>query len=306
MIKKLLLLAAVVGFTFSASQAQDRKALRLNEVMVTNTNSITDDYGQHPAWIELFNSNFGPVNIRGMYLTTDKNQPKMYSIPVGDELTEIGKRQHVVFFADSMPNRGTFHTSFKIKPGQTIYLYDADGISLIDEVTIPEEILADQSFARTQDGNGEWKIRKGTEADNDYITPSSANIIRDANHKIEDFKKMDENGFAMTIMAMCIVFSSLLVLCLCFYGIGKIGSAISKVNKMRSQGKVPTDLGSVRETEHDSGEEIAAIIMALHEHFDAHDLESAILTINKVKRAYSPWSSKIYNLRQTPPTPTRK
>ena len=52
--------------------------------------------------------------------------------------------------------------------------------------------------------------------------------------------------------------------------------------------------------EHDSGEEIAAIVMAIHEHFNAHDTESTILTINKVKRAYSPWSSKIYNLRTLP------
>ena len=40
--------------------------------------------------------------------------------------------------------------------------------------------------------------------------------------------------------------------------------------------------------------------MAIHEHFNAHDTESTILTINKVKRAYSPWSSKIYNLRTLP------
>ena len=50
-----------------------------------------------------------------------------------------------------------------------------------------------------------------------------------------------------------------------------------------------------------SGEEAAAIAMALHEFMnDAHDVEDMILTINKVKRTYSPWSSKIYTLRQTP------
>ena len=49
------------------------------------------------------------------------------------------------------------------------------------------------------------------------------------------------------------------------------------------------------------GEEAAAIAMALHEFMnDAHDVEDMILTINKVKRTYSPWSSKIYTLRQTP------
>ena len=50
----------------------------------------------------------------------------------------------------------------------------------------------------------------------------------------------------------------------------------------------------------DSGEVIAAISAALAEHLDAHDRESTILTINKVRRAYSPWSSKIYSLRELP------
>ena len=50
----------------------------------------------------------------------------------------------------------------------------------------------------------------------------------------------------------------------------------------------------------DSGEVIAAIAMALHDHLDTHDRENTVLTINKVKRAYSPWSSKIYGLRELP------
>ena len=31
-----------------------------------------------------------------------------------------------------------------------------------------------------------------------------------------------------------------------------------------------------------------------------HDVEETILTITRVKRSYSPWSSKIYTLRETP------
>ena len=130
-----------------------------------------------------------------------------------------------------------------------------------------------------------------------YITPSSANIIKDTNHKIEEFATRDGNGFGMTVMAMCIVFTALLVLCLSFYAIGKIGSAVSRMNKMRAHGVDKEEKATV---EHDSGEEIAAIIMALHEHLNTHDAESTILTINKVKRAYSPWSSKIYGLREVP------
>ena len=37
--------------------------------------------------------------------------------------------------------------------------------------------------------------------------------------------------------------------------------------------------------------------MAMHLYFDAHDEEPHIITIQEVERRYSPWSSKIYNVR---------
>ena len=43
------------------------------------------------------------------------------------------------------------------------------------------------------------------------------------------------------------------------------------------------------------------IAMAMHEmQSDVHDVEDTVLTITRVKRSYSPWSSKIYTLRETP------
>lgn len=290
-----LIFAALALF----ASAQSRQALRINEVMVVNDSSMVDEYGNHVAWIELFNSNFAPLQISSIYLTNDKYQPKKYPVPLGDVNTKIPKRQHVVFFADGEPNRGTFHTNFTLVPGQDnwIGIYDADGTTLIDEVVVPASLLPNQSWARTADGEGEWAVRTGGEED--YITPSSANIIKDTNNKIDLFAEQDENGFGMTIMAMCIVFTALLLLCLSFYAIGKIGAAVSKMNKMRAHGVTKDDADESVKA-HDSGEEIAAIVMALNEHLNAHDSENTILTINKVKRAYSPWSSKIYGLREVP------
>lgn len=299
---RLIKIAAIalcaLGFSVGAD-AQSRQALRINEVMVVNDSSIVDDYGRKSAWIELFNANFAPLEISSVYLTTDPENPKMYPVPLDDVNTEIPTRQHVVFFADGEPNRGTFHTSFRLEPGQDnwIGIYDADGNTLIDEVLVPASLQPNQSYARSIDGEGEWQVRDGSQEA--YITPSSANVIRDTNDKIALFADRDENGFGMTIMAMAIVFSALLLLCLCFYAIGKIGGAVSRINKMRAHGVDKSDADETIKS-HDSGEEIAAIAMALYEHFNTHDTENTILTINKVKRAYSPWSSKIYGLREVP------
>ncbi len=303
---------ALAAMCAPAAQAQTRQQLKINEVMVENYTSIVDDYGERHGWIELFNGNFAPLEISTMFLTTDTSATarangQWYPIPLGDVNTRIPKRQHVVFFADGQPNKGTFHTSFTLTPGiaNTIYLLDTNG-TIIDSVTVPANLCADQSYARKQDGivsaDGQpaeyaWEIRLGT--DESYITPSSANIIQDQNDKIALFAEKDKNGFAMTLMAMGIVFTALLVLCLCFYAIGKAGEAVARMNKRRAHGISKDSVDSL-ETAHDSGEEIAAVVMALHEHFNAHDTESTILTINKVKRAYSPWSSKIYGLRVVP------
>ena len=296
----LLLMAALVGGSLSLS-AQARRALKISEVMVENTTNFVDDFGQRHGWIELFNAAHAPLEISSVYITDDPSNPTKYPVPLGDVNTKMPKRQHVVFWADGNPSHGTFHLNFKLTPGKDnwIGIYEADGQTLIDSVTVPASLAANQTYARKADGEGEgveaWEVRND-EGDL-YVTPSSNNIIRDTNNKVDMFRENDENGVAMAIMAMAIVFSALLVLAICFYIISKIGARKMRQSKAEAQG---IDTTVEDHPEHDSGEEIAAIVMALHQHLDAHDNESTILTINKVKRAYSPWSSKIYSLRELP------
>jgi len=46
-----------------------------------------------------------------------------------------------------------------------------------------------------------------------------------------------------------------------------------------------------------SGEVNAAIAMALYQYLnELHDVESGVITIKRVSRNYSPWSSKLYNM----------
>lgn len=300
--RKLLVLAlVVVAAGVSLCNAQGRTgSLFINEVMVQNDSNLVDDFGQRSGWIELYNAKFAPLEISSVYITNDRNNPTKYAIPLGDVNTKMPKRQHVVFFADNMPSRGTFHTSFVLEPGKDnwIGLYDSDKITLIDSVLVPASLPAGASYARTSDASDTWTIRRDSGAEGDYITPSSSNVIRDTNPKIETFAIRDSHGFAMTIMAMCVVFSALALLCICFMIISSINQRAAKKESVIAE----TAAESPHESQsQDSNQEvIAAIAMALHDHFDAHDRESAVLTINKVKRAYSPWSSKIYNMRHLP------
>lgn len=305
--KKTITLVVALLCCSLATLAQGRHSLRINEVMVVNDSSIIDDYGCHTAWIELFNTQFAPLEISSVYLTTDPKQPRMYPVPIGDVNTRIPKRQHVVFYADGKPTRGTFHTNFTLVPGQDnwIGIYDADGVSLIDSVTIPACVPANASFARTVDGEGAWEVRDGS-TEQLYVTPSSNNVIKAENPKVIQFSENDKNGFGLTIMAMCIVFSALLLLCICFYIVSNIAKKRSTKRTLASKGLTKADVPKSERPDSTAGEVIAAIAMALHDYLEAHDQESTILTIKKLRRAYSPWSSKIYGLRETPQRPQHR
>lgn len=321
----IVLLMAVCGNMYG----QGAKSLVINEVLTANTDGYQDDYGQCNAWIEIFNTSFATVDIRNCYLTNDKRVlnknlsveervSMMYPIPKGDILTKIHPRQHLLFWADGMPQRGTFHLSFKLDPTKEnwIALYDANGTTLLDQITIP--VLApNTSYALIEDGlrflyedkdwanapmsqlQSKWELKEGSNGK--YVTPSTNNVTLDKNEKIDKFRKYDPIGIGMAIMAMFVVFSGLVLLYVSFRIVGAIGTKLAKRNAMKAHGITDKKEAKEKAIGTESGEVFAAIAMALHEYQDnVHDIEDTILTINKVKRNYSPWSSKIYTLRQTP------
>lgn len=118
--------------------------------------------------------------------------------------------------------------------------------------------------------------------------------------KAHNAAENDKYGGAITIIAMCIVIGALIVLSILFLCFGKISTAVISSKKRKAHG-VTVETSEEHHDELDSGEVIAAIGMALAEHFgQGHDMEDTILTIKRMKKSYSPWNSKIYNMRQTP------
>ncbi|MDE7412217.1 MAG: OadG family protein [Muribaculaceae bacterium] len=127
---------------------------------------------------------------------------------------------------------------------------------------------------------------------------SSTKMTRE--EKARNAKENDSTGGAITIIAMSIVIGALVVLSLLFMIFGKISSRIMTRKKKEAHG-VDEHTAEDHHDEADSGEVIAAIGLALAEHFgQGHDMEDTILTIKRMRKAYSPWNSKIYNLRNLP------
>lgn len=293
----LFLFTAVLLFSGCSSKLKN-PAWIINEVMVLNESSYMDDYGQRNGWIEIYNNTARTQDLGGRYLTNDPNNPKKYPIPRGDVLTKIPPHQHALFWADNEPFNGTFHVSFKLDPTKENYiaLYDNDGKTLLDEIVIPAGILADQTYGYIQDG-----IKYDAEGNIlatrlERVTPSSNNAILEENPKVVNLQETDAWGGMLTITSMMVVFFALIALYLFFKLSGNIAKRMSE-RKVAQSGT----LSAVRSHTHLSGEVLAAISAAIHEmREDEHDLESTILTIQHVKRNYSPWSSKLQSLRQLP------
>ena len=73
------------------------------------------------------------------------------------------------------------------------------------------------------------------------------------------------------------------------------------LRRARAAQKVQESEKKIVTTESTSGEVNAAIAMALFLYSEQlHDIEDPIITMSKVSRTYSPWSSKIYGLRKSP------
>ena len=298
----LLSLAMILGLT-SCEEKEVNTKLILNEVLIENQTNFQDDYGVHSAWIEVFNQSYSSANLAA-YLLKVSNQPgdtATYFIPKGDVLTIVKPRQHALFWADGQPNRGTFHTNF-VMDGSTdtwVGLFDS-GKNLVDQIVIPANTLqADQSYARVSDASKEWEV-KGAVADK-YVTPSTNNKTLDSNAKMEKFQQHDKAGIGMSITAMSVVFFGLILLYISFRLIGKFAVSLRRKNAMEAKDVTCKQEAKDMKLGEAPGEVIAAISLAMHEmQSDVHDVEDTVLTITRVKRSYSPWSSKIYTLREIP------
>ena len=297
-----LSLLLLIGFTSCTEQKSNSK-LVINEVLVDNQTNFQDDYGVHSGRIEIFNKAYSTADLAGCLLkvSSQPGDTVTYFIPKGDVLTSIKPRQHTLFWADGNPRRGTFHTNFVLSKTNAnwIGLYDS-GKKLLDQVVVPAGILAaNQSYARVGDASAEWEV-KGASADK-YVTPSTNNQTIESNPKMDKFEQHDPVGIGMAISAMSVVFLGLILLYICFKLIGKAAIKLRKRNAMIAHNITDKQEAKEKKLGEAPGEVIAAISMALHEAQGAdHDVEETILTISRVKRSYSPWSSKIYTLRETP------
>lgn len=105
-----------------------------------------------------------------------------------------------------------------------------------------------------------------------------------------DFANVSNFSVTVAVVGYLIVFSALVLLFFVFNAMPKFINLKAR-QRMKKEGKCDDC-----EVMHVEGDVNAAISMALYLYLnEIHDEESDVITIKRVSKQYTPWSSKIYS-----------
>ena len=139
-----------------------------------------------------------------------------------------------------------------------------------------------------------------------HTTPGSNNVVKDKNEKIDRLQEADPNGFVMTITAMLVVFSGLLILFLAYKLVGIVAMRIegrqeSLRDRLHNRLEKRLDQKPAEETSMTEDPLVAvAISLALTSELEIGGGEApGRLTIQPRTLPYTPWSDKSQMMRPT-------
>jgi len=298
---KRILLSIAALLSAVVLRAQNVSDLIIAEVMAEpDSAGIVDDYGRRWGWIELYNTSMGTVRFGGCFLTDDPSNLRKSLIPKSDLSTQLGPRQSCVFYASGRTHDGSFYTDFTLAPGKTVYLVSNDGRTIIDQLTIPEDLPVGKSVARVPNDP------KGLTFDTVWPrdpSPRAANVDPTAASKSDQMAQRDPHGWILSLVSVSVVFSALAILWFFFWLLferpakrkaaasrkeipgqaGYDGSA-AKESRKKAQGTPDGEVAAAIALALDmeqGGDTYAAIALALHLYLagSAHDAESFVLTL---------------------------
>jgi len=297
--------AALLLFSAVAS-AQNVSDLIIAEVVADpDSTGLVDEYGQREGWIEIFNKSQGTVNFGGCFVSDDIDNLKKSQIPKGDLRTKLGGRQSTILFGSGDARKGTFHLDFKIEKGSTIYLVSNDGRTIIDQIEVPATLATGMSNSKLA---VDLKGLKWDKVDQLQPSPYSQNGKFNEKTKAQKMAETDPHGWILSVTAVSVVFSALIILFLIYtlsgaFFSGKFKREPKPKKTALKSGDINPEVAAAiaMAIDKEFGSEVyAAIGLALDQYFNdtVHDQESFILTIKPSEQ--TGWSNKSLNFRKRP------
>ena len=182
--------------------------LVVNELMASNSVTVTDDNGDYEDWFELYNNSDVTLSLDNLYATDSSTNLLKWAFPAG--LT-IAPGAYLIVWADSDLTESGIHADFKFSAGgENCILSYPDG-TIVDSVTFGAQ-TTDLSYARIPNGTGDFVIQGATfNANNEslsvdnfndfnnslvvYPNPTSSVLnVSNANYAIESIQVINLQG----------------------------------------------------------------------------------------------------------------
>lgn len=157
----LLAVSAAQYFPATAVVNAASQDIYINEVCSQNKSCLTDSYGKHADWIEIYNAGSSAADISGYGLSDKKDIPLKWTFPSG---TSVPAKGYLVVIASENETSGSeLHTGFSLsKNGETLVMSTPDG-TVFQEVNVPV-LGEDDTYGRTPDGSTVLEIMPPTPA----------------------------------------------------------------------------------------------------------------------------------------------
>ena len=154
----------------SGAIAQDEVPLAIIEFMASNSSFLPDPQGEYDDWAEIHNASHRSIDVAGMYLTDDADDPTKWQLPLDrPSVTTISAAGYLVIWADGDTDAEGLHAGFRLDvTGGELHLFDVDGTTLIDAAEYGRQ-SPDISYGRYPDATGDWRFMG-------FATPGMPNI----------------------------------------------------------------------------------------------------------------------------------
>lgn len=126
--------------------------VRVNEVSAAN-GIFANDYWKRDDWVELYNTTDAEIDVEGMYLSDNPDNPTKYQITKGNSMasTIIPAHGHLVIWCDKENPVSQLHASFKLAAEGGDVVLTAKDESWHDQLTY-SALKSDQTVGRWPDG----------------------------------------------------------------------------------------------------------------------------------------------------------
>ncbi|MBL8226981.1 MAG: lamin tail domain-containing protein, partial [Bryobacterales bacterium] len=124
--------------------------LLINEIMADNDSVYQDpdEPGAYEDWFEIHNPGAEPIDMSGLYITDNPQNPTKWQVGPGVVIPAGG---YLVFMADNEPAQGSRHAAFALSAdGESLSIYARDGVTLIDTIAFGAQ-RRDVAYGRNGD-----------------------------------------------------------------------------------------------------------------------------------------------------------